>query len=195
VEAGQVSSLDKDLNEELNWKVSYELGTLDPFVEDAEQVQGGKHSKSNKWYPYKNWHEMKLALKVIFMTEDITKMTWALWIGTQLHLQDILDGEQDNGLPAIPSRPESEEQLSEGASKRSKSTHQKTPDLIETIDLTVSPGPSSESKKYKAHELSTAPILSSQGYLQHSDGQNYRLESTRRLVNYHASSTVVHHTG
>jgi hypothetical protein len=48
VEAGQVSSLDKDLNEELNWKVSYELGTLDPFVEDAEQVQGGKHSKSNK---------------------------------------------------------------------------------------------------------------------------------------------------
>jgi hypothetical protein len=141
VEAGQVSSLDKDLNEELNWKVSYELGTLDPFVEDAEQVQGGKHSKSNKWYPYKNWHEMKLALKFIFMTEDITKMTWALWIGTQLHLQDILDGEQDNGLPAIPSRPESEEQLSEEASKRSKSTHRKTPDLIETIDLTVSPGP------------------------------------------------------
>jgi hypothetical protein len=97
VEAGQVSSLDKDLNEELNWKVSYELGTLDPFVEDAEQVQGGKHSKSNKWYPYKNWHEMELALKFIFMTEDITKMTWALWIGTQLHLQDILDGSKTMG--------------------------------------------------------------------------------------------------
>jgi hypothetical protein len=51
-EKGQVSSHSKDLNEELNWKVNYELGILDPFVEDPEQVQGGKHSKSNKSYPY-----------------------------------------------------------------------------------------------------------------------------------------------
>jgi hypothetical protein len=195
VEAGQVSSHDKDLNEELNWKVNYELGTLDPFVEDAEQVQGGKHSKSNKWYPYKNGHEMKLALKFIFMTEDVTKMTWALWIGTQLHFQDMLDGEQDNGLPAIPSRPESEVQLSEGASKRSKSTHRKTPDLIETIDLTVSPGSASESKKYKAHKLPPPPSSPAKATCNIPMVKTTDWNPTRRLVNYHASSTVFHHTG
>jgi hypothetical protein len=30
---------DKDLNEELNWKVNYELGILEPFVEDQFQAE------------------------------------------------------------------------------------------------------------------------------------------------------------
>jgi hypothetical protein len=89
-----VSMRDKDLNEELNRKVNYELGFLDPFVEDPEQIPGGKHSRNNKFYPYKNEHETKLALRLIFMTENITETTWALWIGTQLDLEKAAYGHE-----------------------------------------------------------------------------------------------------
>jgi hypothetical protein len=53
-EEGLVSDQDKDLNEELNWRFNYELGILDPFVEDLEHVPGGKHSQVNKCHPYQN---------------------------------------------------------------------------------------------------------------------------------------------
>lgn len=134
-EDGITSIHDKSLNEELNWAVNHELGILDPFVEDPEQVPGGKHSRTNSFYPYQNEYEMKLALKYIFMTEDITETTWMLWIGTQLDLQKMLGGDEaqqsskalkldDDGLRILEKR----------------STRPKTPE-IETIDLTDSPPP------------------------------------------------------
>ncbi|KAF2130230.1 hypothetical protein P153DRAFT_365860 [Dothidotthia symphoricarpi CBS 119687] len=91
---GRISTHDKDMNEELNWAVNYEVGILDPFVEDPEHIPGGKHSSNSKFYPYQNEHEMMLALKLIFMTEDINETTWALWIGTQLDMQMALSGEE-----------------------------------------------------------------------------------------------------
>jgi hypothetical protein len=94
-----VSRLDKDLNEELNWTVNYELGILEPFVEDAEQVPGGKNSREDKFYPYKNEHEMKVAFKLIFMTENITPVAWSLWIGAQLGFQDLLGRDEDTAPP------------------------------------------------------------------------------------------------
>jgi hypothetical protein len=96
-----VSIHDKDLNEELNWKVNYELGILNPFVEDPEQVPGGKLSRNNKFFPYQNEHEMKLALKLIFMTEDVTEMTWTLWITSNLNLQKMLMSNETEGSPSI----------------------------------------------------------------------------------------------
>lgn len=70
-----VSVHDKDMNEELDWAVNYELGILDPCVEDPEHIVGGKESRINKFHPYQNEHEMKLALKFIFITQDITELT------------------------------------------------------------------------------------------------------------------------
>ncbi|KAH7383171.1 hypothetical protein BKA66DRAFT_90691 [Pyrenochaeta sp. MPI-SDFR-AT-0127] len=102
-EEGLVSIHDKDLNEELNWNVNFELGILDPFVEDPEQVVGGKNSRNNKFYPYQNDHEMKLALKLIFMTENITKTSWAVWIGTQLDLETMLNTHGETyDVPVFP---------------------------------------------------------------------------------------------
>jgi hypothetical protein len=91
-EEGLVSNQDKDLNEELNWRFNYELGILDPFVEDPEHVPGGKNSQVNKCHPYRNEHEMKLAFKLLFMTESLTEASWSLWIGTQLDIETMLNG-------------------------------------------------------------------------------------------------------
>lgn len=86
---------DKSLKEELNWVVDYGLGILDPFVEDPDQVLGGKRSRTNSFYPYANEYEMRLAFEYIFMTEDVTEAAWALWIATQLSLQKMLGGENE----------------------------------------------------------------------------------------------------
>jgi hypothetical protein len=140
-----VSVHDKDLNEELNWMVNYELGILEPSVEDPEQILGGKNSRANKCYPYKNEREMKLALKLIFMTEDITETTWALWIGTQLDMEMAMDSDRDTAVAkASPWTP------SEVAPRNAA-------ELIETIDLTSSPDTASNLAAGQSHGLPTPP--------------------------------------
>ena len=42
-EDGTTSMHLKSKNEELNWAVNYELGILEPFVEDPELVPGPRH--------------------------------------------------------------------------------------------------------------------------------------------------------
>jgi hypothetical protein len=128
---------DRDLNEELNWNVNYELGIVDPFVEDSERIPGGKHSRHNRFYPYQNEHEMKLAMKLIFMTEDITETTWALWIGTQLDLQRMVD---DDGKANLQSKALASTSVNKPTRETlDVITRHHTPEPIEAIDLTESP--------------------------------------------------------
>jgi hypothetical protein len=153
-----VSMHDKDLNEELNWKVNYKLGILDPFVEDPEQTPGGKHSRANKFYPYKNEHEMRLALRLIFITENITEITWALWIGTQLDLEKaVYEAEESDIAPTtLSSNPKPTERPSQGASSAT-SGQQKMFRQNDTIDFTVSPDLASKPDDTRSHELITPP--------------------------------------
>lgn len=144
-----VSMNDKDLNEELNWKVNYELGILDPFVEDPEQIPGGKHSRANKFYPYKNELEMKLALKLIIMAEEITETSWALWIGTQMDIQNAMEPEENKSIEATSS------------AKVSKPARDVAPEAVESIDLTSSPDPASDPTTRSLHGLPTPPSSSS----------------------------------
>jgi hypothetical protein len=154
-----VSMHDKDLNEELNWKVNYELGILDPFVEDPEQTPGGKHSHANRFYPYKNEHEMRLALRLIFMTENITEITWALWIGTQLDLDKALyEAEESDIAPTtLSSNPQSTEGPNQGGPSAVTSGQQNIFRQNDTFDLTVSPDRASKPEDTKSHELPTPP--------------------------------------
>jgi hypothetical protein len=147
---------EKDLNEELNVKVNYELGILNPFVEDPEQILGGKNSRNNKFYPYQNEHEMKLAMKLIFMTNDITATTWALWISTQLHLQKMLDEDHSTGSPRTASGSTSI-QVKHELTSSTTSGRQKTPVPIDTIDLTVLPEPASRIANGKWYWVPTPP--------------------------------------
>jgi hypothetical protein len=150
-----VSTHERDLNEELNWAVNYELGILDPVIEDQGQVPGGKFSSRNKFYPYQNEHEMKLALRLIFMTEDITTTTWALWIGAQLSLQKVFISSENEDVPPDGSRRTSMPE-SQGPAPSAISSRHLTPEPIETIDLTGSPDPPSRSHG-KSHVLPTPP--------------------------------------
>ncbi|KAH7068691.1 hypothetical protein FB567DRAFT_248520 [Paraphoma chrysanthemicola] len=132
-----VSRPEQELNEELYWKVNYELGILDPFVEDPERPPGGKHSRQNLFHPYQNEHEMKLAVKLIFTTEDITEATWALWISAQLNLESLTVQQEklDKRTGAFASSSNKPEPATALADK----SRTRTPDAIETIDLTESP--------------------------------------------------------
>jgi hypothetical protein len=134
-EDGTTSMHLKSKNEELNWAVNYELGILEPFVEDPEQVPGGKNSQKNTFYPYANEYEMQVAFEYISISEEIAETTCALWIGVQLDLQKMLGGDYlDQGLKG-PSLKEDGLKILEN-----KASRQKTPE-IETIDLTDSPPP------------------------------------------------------
>jgi hypothetical protein len=151
-----VSTHEKNLNEELNWAVNYELGILDPIVEDSEQVPGGKFSSRDKFYPYQNEHEMKLALRLIFMTEDITTTTWALWIGAQLSLQNAIITSEDEGSPSTGSKRTPMPERNARASSATSAGHH-TPEPIETIDLTQSPESPSRVSHGKLQVLPTPP--------------------------------------
>lgn len=107
---------DRNLNEESNWAVNYELGILDPFVEEPGQVTGGKHSQKNMFHPYQNEFEMKEALRLIFTSEDITNVRWDLWIALQEDLQRMIGNEEvhaPTSRPAYGPQSASETPLSE----------------------------------------------------------------------------------
>jgi hypothetical protein len=72
---------EKNKNEERNWEVNYELGILDPMVEDLEQLPGGRMSRENEWYPLKNEWEMQAALMLVEKAEILTKGagSFGLW--------------------------------------------------------------------------------------------------------------------
>jgi hypothetical protein len=141
-EDGNTSMHDKVLNEELIWAVNYELGILDPFVEDPHQIPGGKYSQTNRFHPYANEYEMKLAFKYIFMAGDITELTWSLWIGTQLDLQKMLG---DDEKEAFPEKPNLQQDGLKILESKGKTVRPKTRE-VETIDLTDSPPPRSRGK-------------------------------------------------
>lgn len=122
------------MNEALNWKCNYELGILDPFIEDPEHVLGGKNSRANIFHPYQNEHELKLALN--YMTAEITEASWALWIGIQLDIERMLYEPEapTNVSAAAGSSPEKNDPP---RSNKFDFRHQKTA-KVETVDLTMS---------------------------------------------------------
>ncbi|KAJ4360616.1 uncharacterized protein N0V89_001182 [Didymosphaeria variabile] len=142
-----ITAPDRNLNEELNWAVNYELGILEPFVEDIEQRTGGKRSQKNKYHPYQNAFEMKEALKLIFTSENITDASWNLWVDLQKDIQRITENEElaSTSSPARTSQNARKAPLSEiSANARPKTP----PAKVEEIDLTMPPqsalGPTSE---------------------------------------------------
>ncbi|CAO2655972.1 Nn.00g047750.m01.CDS01 [Neocucurbitaria sp. VM-36] len=132
-EEGLVSIQEKELNEELNWKCNYELGILDPFVEDQEHASGGKNSQINIFHPYQNEHELRLALTFMFMAADITETSWALWIAMQLDLETVLSEHEVPEAVQAASRSLPEER--EPPQRRRSLARQKTAE-VELIDLT-----------------------------------------------------------
>ncbi|KAF3006612.1 hypothetical protein E8E13_007408 [Curvularia kusanoi] len=170
------SMYDKSTNEELNWAVNYDLGILDPFVEDPEQVPGGKNSQTNKFYPYANEYEMQLAFGYISITENITESTWALWIGRHLDLQRAIGSSDLDRRPKIPSLKEDGLKLFE-----KRSSLQKTPD-IEIIDLTGSP----PKPKTKIPPLLSGPYMDQASVVSLPTPQGPRpyFNKHRRIVSY-----------
>ncbi|KAH7396544.1 hypothetical protein DE146DRAFT_614392 [Phaeosphaeria sp. MPI-PUGE-AT-0046c] len=134
-----VSNHDRGLNEELNRAVNYELGILEPCVANGKNIPGGEKSQGNRFYPYINEHEMRLALKLVFMTDELTHAIWAMWIGAQMSFQELLEGSDlvQNAAESDSVREKNEE------GSYMASVQVGSLDLVETIDLTelLEPGP------------------------------------------------------
>jgi hypothetical protein len=90
-EEGIVSMNEKSLNTNLNSKLNQELNIQSPSTENEECAPGGKHRKTSKYHPYHNEHEMRLAFKLVFATDNLTKAAWSLWIGMQLDIEKKLE--------------------------------------------------------------------------------------------------------
>jgi hypothetical protein len=153
-----VSAPDRNSNEELNWAVNYELGIMEPFVEDAEQVPGGKLSQKHKFHPFRNEFEMEQALNLIFTAENITDASWNLWVGLQTDLQRFTGNEEmQSSNPSATSAPQSERMAR--LPEISANSRPKTPPAtIEEIDLTSSSQPPPElAVKDPAPPLPTPP--------------------------------------
>ncbi|KAF2690094.1 hypothetical protein K458DRAFT_439186 [Lentithecium fluviatile CBS 122367] len=144
----------KEQNEELNWAVNFELGILDPFMEDPEQELGGKNSQTNKFYPYQNEFEMKQALRLIFTSENISDASWSLWASMQMDLQEMfrLGGTKRLGI---------------GSASSKLGTRQKTSEA-EEIDLTMSPDRASKPRTSDGPSGRPTPPSSSS---EHSTGK------------------------
>jgi hypothetical protein len=93
-EEGIVSMNEKSLNANLTSKLNHELNIQSPVTEHEECAPGGKHSKTSKYHPYHNEHEMRLAFKLAFTTDSLTKAAWSLWIGTQLDIEKMLERDE-----------------------------------------------------------------------------------------------------
>lgn len=98
-EDSTISTLERNQNEELNWEVNYQLGILEPAMEDPDQFPGGKNSRANKWYPYDNEFEVVAAMKLVEKATSLTEGSWRAWVD----MVDYLPSEPDE-LPGASHR-------------------------------------------------------------------------------------------
>jgi len=68
-------------NEEGLWEVNYELGIMDPAVEEADQKPGGTISQTNPYYPYDTENEAEAAFALLQQADRISNSSFNLWLG------------------------------------------------------------------------------------------------------------------
>ncbi|KAF2493100.1 hypothetical protein BU16DRAFT_583270 [Lophium mytilinum] len=95
---GIVSTAERNTNEEKNWEVNYELGILDPSIEDPDQRPGGRKSRLNEWHPYKTEFEMKSALTLVEKADQLTEASWNVWVA----MIDAISEEQQGAVETCP---------------------------------------------------------------------------------------------
>ncbi|KAM3416859.1 hypothetical protein BST61_g8449 [Cercospora zeina] len=82
----------REQNEVALWAINAELGVYDPAVDDDDVVIGGRHSRENEWYPYRNKIEAELALRIVAKADILTELSWPLWkacTGAALDADDV----------------------------------------------------------------------------------------------------------
>lgn len=86
-EEGLVSMSEKHRNAYFNKQVNDELGVPNHTVSYQDYFPGGRHSQTNRYYPFNNEHEMGFAFNVVHTHDNLTEAVWSLWIGSQLDME------------------------------------------------------------------------------------------------------------
>ncbi|KAK7620291.1 hypothetical protein IWX50DRAFT_617336 [Phyllosticta citricarpa] len=66
-------------NQEMTWEVNFQLGIYEPFVEDLDQVPGGKKSQENPVYPFENASDFSSVMLLVTKGEDLTEASYDMW--------------------------------------------------------------------------------------------------------------------
>lgn len=77
--SGTTSRQQKEQNEVALWAVNADLDVFEPAVEDDEVIMGGRHSRENKWYPFRDQLEADLALKIVEKANILSEASWKVW--------------------------------------------------------------------------------------------------------------------
>lgn len=107
-EEGKVPMRDITTNEEQLWEVNFQLGIMEPSVEDHEHVPGGKQSRKMPFFPFETEDEMEVSMKLLEKAERLSEDSFHLW---RLNLdampevsEPLEDREKPQGKPSA-SRP------------------------------------------------------------------------------------------
>jgi hypothetical protein len=81
-EEGVVPTRERTRNEEALWEVNFELGIVDPHVDDTQNNPGGKNSRINMFYPYDTEEEAEMAFDFLQRADQISQTSFKLWTNT-----------------------------------------------------------------------------------------------------------------
>ncbi len=143
----------REKNEQLNWKVNYKLGILDPAVQEPGIVPGGLHSQHRFYYPFESEFEMRAALKLLEKAPLMSDGNWKIWLDMIDHLP--IDGtlaglppppestkqvpreSQRHAVPPLPTPPSSQPAIPLTSSKNANSLKRPTTSLqtVEELDM------------------------------------------------------------
>lgn len=78
-EVGATSSATRNQNEIALWAVNAELDIFEPAVDDDEVIIGGRKSRSDEWYPFKDKIDADMAMRIVAKAELLSERSWGMW--------------------------------------------------------------------------------------------------------------------
>lgn len=100
-ELGTVSFAARSQNEEELWVTNAELGIFEPAVDDQEVVIGGRRSREDGLYPYKQEEEVEFAMRLIATAEMLSEASWAVWRGMVGRMMTMMQADRKADPPDI----------------------------------------------------------------------------------------------
>ncbi|KAK8223831.1 hypothetical protein HDK90DRAFT_470538 [Phyllosticta capitalensis] len=149
-EKGKMPTALLERNQEMTWEVNFQLGIHEPFVEELDQVPGGKYSQENPMYPFEDVEDFFSAMLLITKGEDLTEASYNLWQS----MLDILY--HDPGLDEIQETHE-DDAISEKDTMPAPRSHSKPQSSYQSPYPPLSPGQPQEGD---ANDLPTPPSSS-----------------------------------
>ncbi|KAK8160250.1 hypothetical protein BC567DRAFT_266443 [Phyllosticta citribraziliensis] len=138
-------------NQEMTWEVNFRLGIYEPFIEELDQVPGGKHSQESPFYPFEGMSDFSSVMLLVAKGEDLTEASFNMWqrmldiLHYSLGPDDVVEPHESSGptdAPSVKQSPDSQLSLSRP---------------LEVEDLPTPPGSSQLDPSQPAQDFPLSP--------------------------------------